>query len=160
VEVQSQKFVTLSSIKRKRTHQIRDILDRVGVKLTQLFGCDVPKGLEIDLNVPHAVQGRAAPERLKPVVEPKRPRNARKNLSYEEVQAKRQRFCPVSQPADRYVTDSDDEVPVSHSARRRSCRPGREKDKLKAVDDVKNPLIAVQERQVVAHRACFAALLQ
>jgi len=33
-----------------------------------------------------------------------------------------------------------------------------ENDRLKAMDDVKNQLIAVQERQIVAYRACFAAL--
>jgi len=244
VEVQSQKFVTLSSIKRKRTHQIRDILDRVGVKLTQLFGCDeivsfskaernetqviyktildhkdsdtyfswnVPKGLEIDLNVPHAVQStraRTAPERLKPTEEPKRLRNARKNPSNETVLAKRQRLCLASQPADRYATESDDEAPLSQLSEAGACdlmalsgpvdpdvavdlvappcdvpvvqaMPIRayyeamppdpvmvakieklkaENDRLKAMDDVKNQLIAVQERQIVAYRACFAAL--
>jgi len=155
VKVRKQKFITIFTLKPKMINQIRCILDNVGLKLTQFFGCDeivsftkkepkesheiyktilehkqsdtyvswnTPKGLEIDLNVSHAVQGARvskAPERLKPVVEPKKPRNTRKNASCGEVQAKRQRFCRASEP-EPYVTESDDDiwVPMSQLSER------------------------------------------
>jgi len=159
VEVRNQKFVAISTLKHKRTHQVKEILEHVGVKLTQFYGCDeivsftraepkeshviyktilehkqsdtyvswnTPKGLEIDLNVSHDVKGARvskAPERLKPVVEPKKPRNTRKNVSCGDAQAKRQRFCRASEP-EPDVTESDDDlwVPVSQlSERGQAC---------------------------------------
>jgi len=213
VEVRKQKFVTIFTFKPKRTNQIRDILDNVGVKLTQFFGCDeivsftkkepkeshviyktilkhrdsathvswsVPRGLEMDLNVSHSVEGarsRTAPERLKPVEQPKKPRNARRS---EEIQAKRQRLCPVRLPEDLLEED----VPASQlSEQGQACAQAllglsgdepvvdgtlavaeaeapvvaeadliqklhAEIDKLKAVSDLKSQLISCMETRI------------